>query len=125
MTTLQKEKRNAYMRSYRVKNLKRSREIGRESSRKSYENNRDKIAEKAEARAAKVAEIKHIRGCKECDESDTRCLDFHHRDPEHKVDNVAQMVRTCSWNRVMTEIEKCDVLCSNCHRKLIHKKDDE
>jgi hypothetical protein len=55
--------------------------------------------------------------CK-CGESDIRCLDFHHRDPSKKVITIGRAV-TDGWSikRILTEIEKCDILCSNCHRK--------
>jgi len=27
------------------------------------------------------------------------------------------IARQCSWEKIMSEIDKCDVRCSNCHRK--------
>lgn len=57
--------------------------------------------------------------CMRCPESDPSCLDFHHRDPSEKETTVAAILRR-NWSddRIMAEIAKCDVLCSNCHRKL-------
>lgn len=56
--------------------------------------------------------------CSRCDESDPVALDFHHRTPESKFLTVSQMVsRGYGLEALMIEIEKCDVLCSNCHRK--------
>jgi hypothetical protein len=56
--------------------------------------------------------------CVDCSESDIRCLDFDHRDPEHKVANVTLMVSMhWRWSRIEAEIEKCDVRCASCHRK--------
>lgn len=58
-------------------------------------------------------------GCERCDESRPWCLDFHH--PEEKQDGIAQMV---SERRPLTEIERelerCELLCANCHRKEHH-----
>ena len=57
--------------------------------------------------------------CSRCPESHAACLDFHHRDGVEKDGNIGMMVRAgCSVARVKKEMLKCDVLCSNCHRKL-------
>lgn len=56
--------------------------------------------------------------CLRCGENHPAVLDFHHRDPSKKSLGIAKMV--ClgySVKRIKFEIEKCDVLCSNCHRK--------
>ena len=56
--------------------------------------------------------------CIDCGEDDIRCLDFDHRDPSTKLANVSQLVAThVRWQRILEEIEKCDVRCANCHRK--------
>lgn len=68
----------------------------------------------------KLRQIKETSdGCLRCDETDWRCLDYHHRDPSQKVANVSEVVGRASWTweRVLTEIAKCDLLCANCHRK--------
>lgn len=43
-------------------------------------------------------------------------MDFDHRDPGKKVGNVASMAVGSSVERLMEEIEKCDIVCANCHR---------
>ena len=56
--------------------------------------------------------------CKECGENHPGCLDFHHRNPKEKDFEVSIAVsRGWSKKRILAEIEKCDVLCANCHRK--------
>jgi len=42
-------------------------------------------------------------------------FDFHHRDPSDKEWNWGNR-RTSNWEKLKTEIDKCDLLCSNCHR---------
>lgn len=32
-----------------------------------------------------------------------------------KKQNVSSSVSTCSWDDLLVEIEKCDVVCANCH----------
>lgn len=68
--------------------------------------------------------IKAITGCSECREMDPACLDFHHRDPSSKEFCIS-MGTGRPWDVVLTEIEKCDVLCSNCHRKHTRSAWDE
>ena len=41
-------------------------------------------------------------------------LHFHHRDPSTKEANWTK-IRLWTWNKVLTELDKCDLLCANCH----------
>lgn len=56
--------------------------------------------------------------CADCGESHPACLHFHHRDPREKDFTIAN---AASWGwgiqRILQEIQKCDVLCANCHAK--------
>ena len=54
--------------------------------------------------------------CVDCGESDPVVLEFDHRDPRTKTNEVGRLIHTTTLNRVRTEIEKCDVRCGNCHR---------
>jgi hypothetical protein len=64
-------------------------------------------------------EYKSTLFCQKCGENHPACLDFHHRVPNEKEEQVAILVgKRRSIQRIMKEIEKCDVLCANCHRKL-------
>ncbi len=47
-----------------------------------------------------------------------RALDFHHRDPEKKDFGLSAKGYTRSWDSVKTELDKCILLCSNCHREV-------
>jgi hypothetical protein len=44
-------------------------------------------------------------------------FDFHHRDPAVKVFalNIPQLVNR-AWKAIVVEAEKCDLVCSCCHR---------
>ena len=49
-------------------------------------------------------------------------LEFHHTDPTKKDFSISQKGYTRSWERVRNELDKCIMLCANCHREL-HAKD--
>lgn len=54
-----------------------------------------------------------------CDEKHPAALDLHHRDKGGKVATVRQLVdRDRPLSAIQAEMDKCDVVCSNCHRKL-------
>lgn len=56
-------------------------------------------------------------GCAKCGFSDGRALDYHHVDPKTKDGSVSEMIGWAySIEKIDAEIEKCIVLCSNCHR---------
>lgn len=56
--------------------------------------------------------------CILCPENHPSCLDFHHRDPESKEIEMSRLgTQGWSMKRILAEIEKCDVMCANCHRK--------
>lgn len=50
---------------------------------------------------------------------DPVCLDLHHRDPGVKDGNLAGLFFK-PWHKIEAEVQKCDVVCANCHR-LLHK----
>jgi Fe-S-cluster-containing hydrogenase component 2 len=43
-------------------------------------------------------------------------FDFHHREPKDKEFNWNKL-RLKSFESIKKELDKCDLLCSNCHRK--------
>jgi hypothetical protein len=42
-------------------------------------------------------------------------LEFHHRDPNEKEFKISR--NKFDWEKVKDELDKCDLLCSNCHRE--------
>lgn len=71
---------------------------------------------------AKIAYRKRFEAlksvCSRCPETHPACLDFHHRDPATKSFNIGEHYGKHRWKRILEEVAKCDILCSNCHRKL-------
>lgn len=94
----------------------------KECNRRYYERNKvrrkaDSVLYKLETRKT-INRIKVESGCCKCGEKDPRCLDFHHRIPSEKSFEIAfALKRGLARQRIFLEIQKCDVMCSNCHRK--------
>ncbi len=45
-------------------------------------------------------------------------LDFHHIDAKKKEFGLAKNGLTRAWSRVLKEVQKCVLICSNCHREI-------
>lgn len=78
--------------------------------------------ERAKVRAQEIRDfvndLKIRNPCVFCSEPEPCCLDFHHLDPIVKDMDVSYLVRSKSMKRLLIEIQKCVVVCSNCHRKI-------
>ena len=48
----------------------------------------------------------------------TEALDFHHLDPKLKEFGISTEGKTRSWEKIKKELDKCVLLCSNCHREV-------
>ena len=57
------------------------------------------------------------RTCSDCGQSfPPAVFDFHHTDGS-KDDNVGTMTHNCRpWKVIKEELDKCVMLCANCHR---------
>ena len=74
--------------------------------------NRDKVAKL-------IYEYKSSIGCAKCNESRYYVLDFHHIDPNQKLFQIGGG-ENGGWEKNKKEIDKCIILCSNCHREYHH-----
>lgn len=81
-----------------------------------------KARQREEQIQMEIESIKSLYGCKICGEKDYVVLDFHHQNPSKKEFNISSAV-TAGWSfqRIKVEIQKCIVVCANCHRRLHHK----
>lgn len=62
--------------------------------------------------------MKMAAGCTDCGYDDHPvALDFDHLPGAEKAAAIATLIRQCvSWERLVAEMEKCEVVCANCHR---------
>jgi len=63
-----------------------------------------------------VDKYKSSHGCNVCGTTDERCLQLHHKDSSTKKHSVATLIgKGYIFRTVKEEVEKCEVLCANCH----------
>jgi hypothetical protein len=88
-----------------------------------YETNRQRYIEQAAVvkRARMVERTRYLieffaaHPCVDCGETDPVVLEFDHlRD---KAFAIGAALSQKSWNSILEEIEKCEVVCANCHRR--------
>lgn len=62
--------------------------------------------------------LKLSRGCSICGYNKcAKALEWHHVDSEDKDLEVSAFISKGNLVRALEEIEKCEVLCANCHRE--------
>ena len=102
------------------------RECQKKYRKNHYLNNKKKYIDKAAKYTKDIVgwfyEIKKELKCEFCGENRYWVLDFHHKDPKEKDAEIATLIYMGSKKRIINEIKKCSVLCSNCHRDLHFKE---
>ena len=67
-------------------------------------------------------EYKSGLGCCRCGENHAATIDFHHNSGD-KEKTISKMVADgYSIERICEELEKCEIVCANCHRKIHFEK---
>jgi len=68
-------------------------------------------------RAMKREAVKRLGGkCMRCGyDKCIAALNFHHRDPNQKDFGLAFGGNMHTWDAYWAEVQKCDLLCANCH----------
>jgi hypothetical protein len=86
-------------------------------------NSKDKISKNRSI----VNDIKTNSKCYLCGDERHYVLDFHHIVSEEKDSVIGKLVKSkCSEKKLLIEVGKCVLLCSNCHRELhFLKKENE
>lgn len=80
------------------------------------------MREAVKKRRKKLRELaREYRGgkCEICGYSKSqRALSFHHKDPKKKSFGISMKGLTRSWEKIRLEIDKCILLCANCHMEV-------
>lgn len=86
-----------------------------------YNKNKQKYIDKAKLKRIEYRErwkeYKKTLKCNRCTENHPACLCFHHSDQSTKEHTVSWLVVNGSFESLMKEVDKCEVLCANCHAK--------
>lgn len=71
-------------------------------------------------RKLKVMAVDYKGGeCSSCGYSRSiAAMEFHHRDPNEKDFAISVSGATRSFESIKIELDKCDLLCANCHREV-------
>lgn len=75
------------------------------------------LAEEQKQININFVEWKKEDGCQKCGEKRKYVLDFHHINPNEKINSIAHMIKSSSLENLSKEIDKCILLCANCHRE--------
>jgi hypothetical protein len=58
-----------------------------------------------------------LHPCTDCGEDDPVVLEFDHLGADTKCFDIGQALSYRKWQSILDEIEKCEVVCANCHRR--------
>ena len=70
-------------------------------------------------KTVKIKAVEYKGGCcQKCGyDKCISALEFHHLDPNQKDFHISKSGHSRSWERVKNELDKCVLLCSNCHKE--------
>ncbi len=76
------------------------------------------VKQRYEENKSQINTLKEGKYCEKCGYN--KCiaaLDYHHIDPSIKIDTVARLSTHSNIDNAIKEIDKCVLLCANCHRE--------
>lgn len=116
-----KEKRLAYAKLPEVKARKMARQRDPEI-KKACKNRREPLRQ-ARIQINNQECLKRLmEGCIECQEKDILVLEFDHIDEHTKEKGVSQIRKNGLLKNLLIKLNKCVVLCANCHKRRTAKQ---
>jgi hypothetical protein len=92
----------------------------RACKRRWYQNNREVYLTRNKRKKEVLRNVMRDHKSKPCADCSGEfpyyVMDFDHREDETKTAHVSRMIEKMSLQKLLEEIEKCDVVCANCHR---------
>jgi|SRR5579859_851605 len=103
------------------RNRRQKTERERNLHAKGHKRYREKYGKKVRRQ---VQQLKIKLGCSRCGfNKHFAALEFHHKIRSQKSFGISTAVSKCmNFEKIQKEMEKCVVLCSNCHRILTYKE---
>jgi hypothetical protein len=118
-----KEYRREYMRKRRANPEFRAKEYARDKVLSDTPQRRQQHASQAKVRnrERKLMGIEYLGGkCQRCGgEFHPAVFEFHHKNPAEKEYSPSHALQQ-SWENFKMELDKCELLCANCHRMTHH-----
>jgi hypothetical protein len=118
-----KEYRREYMRKRRANPEFRAKEYARDKVLSDTPQRRQQHASQAKVRnrERKFMGIEYLGGkCQRCGgEFHPAVFEFHHKNPAKKEYSPSHALQQ-SWENFKMELDKCELLCANCHRMTHH-----
>jgi hypothetical protein len=108
-------------------------ECSRKYIRNHYQNNVNYYVSKAKKRNKIIRENAYSylgpyllsHPCVDCGETDMLVLEFDHRDRKMKDDEISHIIaKGGNLDKIVGEVSKCDIRCSNCHRRKTEKENN-
>lgn len=97
-----------------------------------YHKNRERQLQLAKNRKQKYIEERKVvlsqlknKPCSDCGKIyPPWVMDFDHRDGKTKIGSVSYLVfrKLSKFDKIQEEIEKCDLVCANCHRERTYQR---
>jgi hypothetical protein len=97
------------MKLYRIEHYRKNKPAHYKRNQKSHEKLRQIILD-----------VKNTGSCYDCKQrypNEPWLLEFDHRVPSDKISVVERLVKYGNKEKLLREIEKCDLLCVLCHRR--------
>ena len=96
----------------------------RERSKQYYQENKEKHKAITKARRRRITseykqrlrEILESSECADCRIENILVLEFDHVRGKKRGNVTTMLNYGCSWETILEEIEKCEIVCANCHR---------
>jgi hypothetical protein len=90
--------------------------------KRTYADRREYLIKAVQKRRNKIKKMAiEYKGskCERCGYCKTiSALQFHHIDPNEKDFGISAQGRCRSWEKVKAELDKCIMVCANCHREI-------
>lgn len=99
--------------------------IQKAAQAKHYQDNKGKYAQSSKnarfRRKQKIIELKN-KPCTDCGVRYPHyVMQFDHID-DNKIDSVSKLMIKSSWQTVLDEIAKCELVCANCHASRTYQR---
>lgn len=99
----------------------------REYGKRNYQENKERYFQVAKERDRRLDALINSYKDKPCADCGVKyppyVMDLDHVDPTQKVDKISTMRRRrMAFAKIVAEIAKCEVVCSNCHRERTNKQ---